>query len=546
MSSNELNPNENVDRANETSSELNNNSQAELGHTSNTEANANNQQTESNNTDSSGVHRIEDLLANPANVQIDLAEFFQFEESNDDEYEDEFLDEDDDEEEEEEEQEEEEDEEMYEEEEEQYENMEKPNDVNYDTNLPSSHNYLGQNFQDVSSSYLNLESQLSVPLLPMPGGYHGENGNHTQLIPGQVMPMYFYSPVHIQIIRRRMNEGNPIVGFALNPNIFLAVNSNESQPNEFQQVLDRSDDLKFGILAEILSISFQDSNNQQQLSNSLLDLIGGIILKVKGRDRFEIQTLTKEVNSTYIANVKILPELRFKLNPLFKCLPVQMEYSCQAYLSEVPKDNSRSLQSKIEYFNTSHMPAWMLRKYDCNYIMNVIKKELLSGFGLVCNQDADKDPQIFSSWLLNNFPFDNKMRSHSLKISCLNQRLLYIHSLLKQFSEIVCTNCGAPLCSKVDIFSISKQGYMAPFLNPGGVIHETLTVYKIKNCSMVRMPPCAQHSWFPGYGWQICNCANCGNHIGWKFTSMSSNLKPEKFWGLTRKSIRYESSNSSS
>jgi cereblon len=306
--------------------------------------------------------------------------------------------------------------------------------------------------------------------------------------------------------------------------------------------------LKFGILSEILSISFQDPGNQQQSNNanSILDLIGGVILKVKGRDRFEILKLRKEVNNTYIANVKILPELRFNVNPLFKSLPVQMETSCQVYLSEVPKENSKSLQCKIEYFNSSHMPAWMLRKYDCNYIMNVIKKELHRGFGLVCNQDAGNDPQIFSSWLLNNFPFDNKMRSHSLKISCLNQRLLYIHSLLKKFSEIVCTSCGVSLCSKVDIFSISKQGYMSPFLNPGGVIHETLTVYKIKNCSMVRMPPCAQHSWFPGYGWQICNCANCGNHIGWKFTSMSSNLKPEKFWGLTRKSIRYELSNSAS
>lgn len=42
-----------------------------------------------------------------------------------------------------------------------------------------------------------------------------------------------------------------------------------------------------------------------------------------------------------------------------------------------------------------------------------------------------------------------------------------------------------------------------------------------------------------GYGWQICTCRNCNNHIGWKFTSTNSDLKPEKFWGLTRKAIRH-------
>jgi hypothetical protein len=47
-----------------------------------------------------------------------------------------------------------------------------------------------------------------------------------------------------------------------------------------------------------------------------------------------------------------------------------------------------------------------------------------------------------------------------------------------------------------------------------------------------------------GYAWQICVCKQCNNHIGWKFTCVEPNLKPEKFWGLTRKSIRYTYSES--
>jgi hypothetical protein len=35
------------------------------------------------------------------------------------------------------------------------------------------------------------------------------------------------------------------------------------------------------------------------------------------------------------------------------------------------------------------------------------------------------------------------------------------------------------------------------------------------------------------------SCRNCRNHIGWKFTASNSVLKPDKFFGLTRKSIGY-------
>ncbi len=78
---------------------------------------------------------------------------------------------------------------------------------------------------------------------------------------------------------------------------------------------------------------------------------------------------------------------------------------------------------------------------------------------------------------------------------------------------------------------------MNAFLNPGGYVHETLTVYKLINFRVSRDPPSTQHSWFPGYGWQILSCKNCGGHLGWKFSTTNEKLTPQKFWGLTRKSI---------
>ena len=73
-----------------------------------------------------------------------------------------------------------------------------------------------------------------------------------------------------------------------------------------------------------------------------------------------------------------------------------------------------------------------------------------------------------------------------------------MHSLLKSFTNINCSNCSNQLCASSDVFSLSNQGFMNPFLNPGGVVHETLTVYKIKNFKLSRAAPSTQHSWFPG------------------------------------------------
>ena len=40
------------------------------------------------------------------------------------------------------------------------------------------------------------------------------------------------------------------------------------------------------------------------------------------------------------------------------------------------------------------------------------------------------------------------------------------------------------------------------------------------------------------YAWTIAECGQCGNHLGWRFTSVKRGLNPSKFWGLTRASLR--------
>lgn len=124
------------------------------------------------------------------------------------------------------------------------------------------------------------------------------------------------------------------------------------------------------------------------------------------------------------------------------------------------------------------------------------------------------------------------------------------------FSRMNCITCGHQLCDTSDIFNLEKTRNF-PFLSPGGVSHEFITVYKIINFHLIDDKPITENTWFQGnlkrfwcfnlkvnvlnykgYGWQICNCLSCHSHIGWKFTSTNRDLKPATFWGLSRKSIR--------
>ena len=45
---------------------------------------------------------------------------------------------------------------------------------------------------------------------------------------------------------------------------------------------------------------------------------------------------------------------------------------------------------------------------------------------------------------------------------------------------------------------MSSEGPQGAYVNPGGYVHETLTLYKTKNLNLVGESS-TQYSWFPGY-----------------------------------------------
>jgi cereblon len=121
-------------------------------------------------------------------------------------------------------------------------------------------------------------------------------------------------------------------------------------------------------------------------------------------------------------------------------------------------------------------------------------------------------------------------------IDCAVQRLRAELSFLGKCHVLSCRRCSLQLGDQSEIFSLSREGPQGAFVNPGGHVHETLTVYRAKNLRLTGTPS-TEYSWFPGYAWTIAECGRCYNHIGWKFTATNRQLIPDKFYGFSRRSI---------
>ena len=74
--------------------------------------------------------------------------------------------------------------------------------------------------------------------------------------------------------------------------------------------------------------------------------------------------------------------------------------------------------------------------------------------------------------------------------------LVIYASLPQDFTELQCSNCATLITEKRHIFSLSVEGPLASYVNPGGYVHDTLTVREARNVRL-QGSRTSEHSWFP-------------------------------------------------
>ena len=95
-----------------------------------------------------------------------------------------------------------------------------------------------------------------------------------------------------------------------------------------------------------------------------------------------------------------------------------------------------------------------------------------------------------------------------------------------------CSNAVAHVGDEISVGDIPVDSMQ---INPGGYIHEIFTVRTAFQVIITGQPVPAD-SWFPGYMWRFCLCAQCGLHLGWSYQLYQQ--ETIVFFGLRRGSVK--------
>jgi hypothetical protein len=98
-------------------------------------------------------------------------------------------------------------------------------------------------------------------------------------------------------------------------------------------------------------------------------------------------------------------------------------------------------------------------------------------------------------------------------------------ALPKQERRLFCGTCRHAITT-VDARLSVNGAHQHRCTNPHGLTFDIGCFRDAPGCTVTGQPT-AEHTWFPGYRWDIALCAQCHTHLGWRFESPA-----DGFYGL--------------
>lgn len=365
------------------------------------------------------------------------------------------------------------------------EDTQPPVDNTFDLSLSATHSYLGNNLEELRGRTLLDEGiYMNLPLLVK---------QSVVLFPGQTLPLTVFGTQTIEMLQQCIHKDRTFGVVCLGIDKVVPI----------------------GTTAEIYE--YMEGSPMQ-----------GFRIKAKGRQRFKIIRVIQGYGKIS-ANVKIVPEITLGA-PLWE--------SRVASLDHLRTQSSKEVREKVERLDaiSSPWPSWVCRQYDPKRLSQKIRAHL--DFIEKRGSHVPDDPTELSFWVAQNLPLDDNERITLLNYDCAIPRLQREIKYLIKDRVFVCCHCNKFIGLQSDMFPMNKEGPQSAYCNSGGIIHETVTLYKAQGMILSREGPSSEYTWFPGYAWTIVTCEGCGIHMGWRFTAENNSLRPRAFWGLTRKSLR--------
>lgn len=389
--------------------------------------------------------------------------------------------------------------------------------MSFDSSLPSSHSYLGTDLEEISGrTILEDNSEIELPLVTLPG---------TILVPGHIIPLYSHNQHEVAMLKTVVDSSQKTFGV-------VALRMDE----HYRHIL-----AGIGTTAEIYSVK----NEMDDASG-----ISTITVLAQGRQRFELKEYRRTLTGIIMGTVKVLPdtvlgEVFEGIRPHVQCKLCCLEDSEEDYKVAMDRQGriiscvKMSPKSKVNRFSTAHFtwwPPWVYKMYDKELLIKRVKQELQKWDDTLRSDKLPNNATELSYWVTQNIPLDDSLKLHLLSINNAIQRLRCALHIICKCSILRCKDCNQQIADMSHVFSMSVSGPLSAYVNPGGHVHETVTVHEAENLNLIGRPS-TEHSWFPGYAWTIAQCRRCSSHMGWKFTTKKKDLTPQKFWGLCRSSL---------
>ena len=87
----------------------------------------------------------------------------------------------------------------------------------------------------------------------------------------------------------------------------------------------------------------------------------------------------------------------------------------------------------------------------------------------------------------------------------------------KESKKLYCRQCKQHI-TDIDLTILINGAYTHTFKNPAGYVY-TINCYQSAEGCMILGTPTDEHTWFPGYRWQIVLCQSCQVQLGWLFSN---------------------------
>ena len=274
------------------------------------------------------------------------------------------------------------------------------------------------------------------------------------LLPKQSMPMYFNRQRDVALLRRVLSGDKTFVILPL---------PDRSLVRSFHP----ADSVgKIAVVAEVVMSAEDDEDNFK------------VIAEARQRCRILDFMSSHEGDGVRSLKIQILPDNNLHYN-LFRDIDK---------FSALQFEFSRSRPSKCQqyYYGAVRLPSWTIESnnvYSIMYQIRTILRQLFkneSGMAKLV-----EDPSDFSFLVASFLPLSNRVKLKLLDCSCALHRLKLELEFLRRSEYLFCSICSAKLASVSEVIVMSNTGALASYVNPGGVIYETLTLNKISgkvNC----------------------------------------------------------------